>query len=165
MDELNTLGIAENTLFVAMADNGPMIHNPPPGLGMVETMFTGGKGDHTEGGVRVPAFAWWPGVIEANQIVGDIVHVTDMYTTFATYRRSNGNIFQPTASSTALTRRRLLLNGDTHSRRDYVHIYKGSGALRHDQGPVQARLDSGHTRHGNRFLFRSTERHPGEGAT
>jgi len=58
MDELNTLGIVENTLFVAMADNGPMIHNHPPGLGMVETMFTGGKGDHTEGGVRVPAFAW-----------------------------------------------------------------------------------------------------------
>ena len=59
MDELKKLGIEDNTLFVAMADNGPMIHNPPPGLGMVETMFTGGKGDYTEGAVRVPAFAWW----------------------------------------------------------------------------------------------------------
>ena len=50
MDELERLGIAENTLLVAMADNGPMAHNPPPGLGMVETIFRGGKGDFLEGG-------------------------------------------------------------------------------------------------------------------
>ena len=62
--ELKRLGIAENTLVIAMADNGPMSHNPPPGLAMTETFFRGGKGDFTEGGVRVPAFAVWPGVIE-----------------------------------------------------------------------------------------------------
>jgi len=56
MDELRQLGIAENTLVIAMADNGPMSHNPPPGLGMTETIFRGGKGDFLEGGVRVPAF-------------------------------------------------------------------------------------------------------------
>jgi len=61
MDKLKELGIAENTLIIAMADNGPMAHNPPPGLGMEETICRGGKGDFTEGGVRVPAFAWWPG--------------------------------------------------------------------------------------------------------
>ena len=33
MDELQELGIAENTLLVAMADNGPMAHNPPPASG------------------------------------------------------------------------------------------------------------------------------------
>ena len=77
------LGIAENTLVVCMADNGPMSHNPPPGLGMAETIFRGGKGDFLEGGVRVPAFAWWPGVIEPGQIVGDIIHETDLFTTFA----------------------------------------------------------------------------------
>ncbi len=57
MDELKELGISENTLLIAMADNGPMVHNPPPGLGMTETIFRGGKGDFLEGGVRVPAFA------------------------------------------------------------------------------------------------------------
>ncbi len=124
MDELRSLGIADNTLVVAMADNGPMIHNPPPGLGMAETMFTGGKGDHTEGGVRVPAFAWWPGVIEADQIVGDIIHVTDLYTTFARLGGGLENI--PTDRVIdGIDQTALLLNGDTHSRRDYVHIYKG----------------------------------------
>lgn len=124
MDELKTLGIEENTLFVAMADNGPMIHNPPPGLGMVEVMFTGGKGDHTEGGVRVPAFAWWPGVIDANSVVGDIIHVTDLYTTFARIGGATEYIPEDRVID-GIDQTSLLLNGDTHSRRDYVHIYTG----------------------------------------
>ena len=80
-DELERLGIAENTLVVLMADNGPMVHNGP--AGMTETLYTGGKGDYSEGGVRVPAIAWWPGVIEPGQVVGDIIHQTDLFTTFA----------------------------------------------------------------------------------
>ena len=57
MDTLRELGIAENTLVVAMADNGPMTHNPPPGAGLGEGPFRGGKGDFLEGGVRVCAQA------------------------------------------------------------------------------------------------------------
>jgi arylsulfatase len=125
MDELNELGIAENTLLVAMADNGPMVHDPPPGLGMTETMFSGGKGDFTEGGVRVPAFAWWPGTIKPDQVVGDILHVTDLYTTFA---RIGGALeYIPTDRVIdGIDQTSLLLNGDTYSRRDYVHIYNGT---------------------------------------
>ena len=80
---LDELGIAENTLIVAMADNGPMTHNPPPGAGLGEGMFRGGKGDFTEGGVRVPAAALWPGMIKPGQLAGDIIHQTDLFTTFA----------------------------------------------------------------------------------
>ena len=125
MAELKKLGIAENTLLICMADNGPMAHNPPPGLGMVETIFRGGKGDFTEGGVRVPAFAWWPGVIEPGQLVGDIIHEVDLYTTFARLAGATGNI--PTdriidgQDQTA-----IFLEGDSHGRRDYVHIYQGA---------------------------------------
>jgi hypothetical protein len=81
MSELRTLGIAENTLVILMADNGPTTHNGPPG--MAETLYRGGKGDYLEGGVRVPAMAWWPGVIAPGQTVGDIIHETDLFTTFA----------------------------------------------------------------------------------
>ena len=124
MDELIALGIAENTLLVAMADNGPMVHNPPPGLGMTETIFTGGKGDHTEGGIRVPAFAWWPGTISENSLAGDIVHVTDMFTTFA--RIGEATKYIPTDRVIdGIDQTSLLINGDTYSRRDYVHVYKG----------------------------------------
>ncbi len=124
MEELKELGIAENTLFIAMADNGPMVHSPPPGWGMLPMLYRGGKGDFTEGGVRVPAFAWWPGVIKEGQVVGDIIHVTDLYTTFARLGRAMKYI--PTDRVVdGIDQTALFLNGDTHSRRDYVFIYAG----------------------------------------
>ena len=125
MDTLKELGIAENTLVIAMSDNGPMTHNPPPGLGMGEGPFSGGKGDFLEGGVRVSAQAWWPGVIEPGQIVGDIIHVTDLYTTFARLGQAEKHL--PTDRVIdGLDQTALLLNGETHGRRDYVFIYTGN---------------------------------------
>ncbi|MHC4272115.1 MAG: sulfatase-like hydrolase/transferase [Planctomycetota bacterium] len=124
MDELEKLGIAENTLLIVNADNGPMSHNPPPGLGMTETIFRGGKGDFWEGGIRVPAFAWWPGVIEPGQIVGDIVHETDLYSTFARLGGATEHIPADRIVD-GLDQTALLLNGDTHGRRDYNFVYTG----------------------------------------
>jgi arylsulfatase len=83
MDLLKELGIDDNTLVIAMADNGPMSYHPPPGSGFAETVFRGGKGDYLEGGVRVPAMMSWPGVVEEGSIIGDMLHVTDLFTTFA----------------------------------------------------------------------------------
>ena len=67
---------------------------------------------------------WWPGVIKKGQVGGDIIHIADLYTTFA--RLGGAMKYIPTdrvvngPDQTA-----LLLNGDTHSRRDYVFIYAG----------------------------------------
>lgn len=124
MAKLRELGIAENTLVVCMADNGPMAHNPPPGCGFAETIFRGGKGDFLEGGVRVPAQAWWPGVIKPGQVVGDIIHEVDLFTTFARLAGATKNV--PTDRIVdGIDQTALLLDGDTHSRRDYVFIYAG----------------------------------------
>lgn len=124
MDKLKELGIAENTLLIAMADNGPMAHNAPPGTGFSETIFRGGKGDFLEGGVRVPAQAWWPGVIGEGQVVGDMIHETDLFTTFA--RLGGAMDYIPTDRVIdGIDQTSLLLNGDTHSRRDYTFIYAG----------------------------------------
>ena len=73
----------------------------------------------------MPAFAWWPGVIEPEQIVGDIIHVTDLYTTFARLGGATAHI--PTDRVVdGIDQTALLLNGDTHSRQDYVFVYKGT---------------------------------------
>ena len=125
MKELKTLGIAENTLFVAMADNGPMSHNPPPGWAMTELMYRGGKGDFTEGGVRVPALAWWPGMIDEKQLVGDIIHVSDLFTTFARIGGATKYIPRDRVID-GVDQTELLLEGDSHSHRDYIHIYQGN---------------------------------------
>ncbi|WP_209506697.1 MULTISPECIES: sulfatase-like hydrolase/transferase [unclassified Ruegeria] len=119
---LEEKGIAENTLVMVMADNGPFIHYGP--RGMAETLYSGGKGDFTEGGVRVPAIAKWKGVIEPDQIVGDILHVSDLFTTFA---RLGGAMDQiPTDRVIdGVDQTSLFLNGDGFSRRDYVMIYQG----------------------------------------
>ncbi len=117
-------GIEENTLFLIMADNGPMVHDPPPGWGMTETFYRGGKGDFTEGGVRVPAMASWPGVIEEGQLVGDIIHVSDLFTTFASIAGAKKHI--PTDRIIdGLDQSSIIFNGDAHGRRDYVFIYQG----------------------------------------
>jgi arylsulfatase A-like enzyme len=66
--KLRELGIAENTLVIFTSDNGP--HNEsnhnlsrfnPSGP------FTGIKRSLTDGGIRVPMIAWWPGKIAAGK--------------------------------------------------------------------------------------------------
>ena len=122
LQTLKDEGVEDNTLVVLMADNGPMTHFGPPG--MVETLYRGGKGDFTEGAVRVPFLVRWPGVVAPNQIVGDIIHITDLFTTFATLAGATDKI--PTDRIIdGVNQTSLLFNGDAHSRRDYVNIYTG----------------------------------------
>jgi arylsulfatase len=120
--ELKKLGVSENTLVLIMADNGPFTHHGP--RGMAETLYTGGKGDFTEGGVRVPAIATWPGVIKPGQIVGDIIHITDLYTTFASIGGATKHIPRDRVID-GVDQTAVLMNGDSYSRRDYVMIYQG----------------------------------------
>ncbi|MGO9417921.1 sulfatase-like hydrolase/transferase [Roseiarcus sp.] len=123
MTELKTLGIAENTLVILMADNGPFTHNGPSG--MAETLYRGGKGDYLEGGVRVPAMAWWPGMIAPGQTVGDILHETDLFRTFARFAGATEQV--PTDRIIdGVDQTALFLKGDTFSRRDFVFIYTGN---------------------------------------
>lgn len=116
-------GIEENTLVIVMADNGPMLEIFPSMANF--GIFRGGKGSFTEGGMRVPAFAWWPGTIEAGSVAGDIIHCTDLYTTFA--RIGGAMKYIPTDRVIdGIDQTAMLVNGDGHGRRDYVHVYTGS---------------------------------------
>lgn len=121
LDELKAQGIEENTLVIVMADNGPM--KGIPGA-FHENFFRGGKGDHLEGGVRVPAFAVWPGMIKPNQYVGDMISVHDLFTTFA--KIGGGTKYIPRDRVIdGIDQTAMLLEGDGNSRRDYLHIYTG----------------------------------------
>jgi len=63
-------------------------------------------------------------VIKPGQIVNDIVHVTDLYTTFA--HIGGATQYLPTDRIIdGIDQTSLLLNGDTFGRRDYVFIYTG----------------------------------------
>lgn len=122
--ELDTLGIADNTLVVLMADNGPFLFGYQSTLGMSDMVYRGGKTDHLEGGIRVNAFVRWPGVIDKGSYAGDMVHVSDLYSTFA--RIGDATQFIPTDRVIdGIDQTSLLVNGETHGRRDYVYVYQG----------------------------------------
>jgi arylsulfatase len=121
MDEMETLGVADNTLVVIMGDNGHFTKYSPQS-GFTPMIYRGGKGDTTEGGVRVDAFVRWPGMIEADSIAGDIVHVSDLFTTIARLGGATDGIPRERIID-GIDQTALLLNGDTHGRRDYVFIY------------------------------------------
>jgi arylsulfatase len=121
MAEMETLGIADNTLVVVMGDNGHFTKYSPQS-GYTPMIFRGGKGSTHEGGVRVDAFVRWPGMIEADNVAGDIIHVTDLFTTIARLGGATGGIPSNRVID-GIDQTALMLNGDTHGRRDYVFLY------------------------------------------
>ncbi len=82
LDKLQELGIAGNTLVVFTSDNGP--HNEsnhnlkrfdPNGP------YSGIKRSLTDGGIRVPAIAWWPGHIAAGTESSHVAYLGDWMAT------------------------------------------------------------------------------------
>lgn len=81
---LKANGLAENTLVIFTSDNGP--HNEsnhditrfsPSGP------LTGIKRSLTEGGIRVPAIAWWPNKIRAHVVSSHVAYFGDWMATAA----------------------------------------------------------------------------------
>jgi arylsulfatase A-like enzyme len=82
LDKLRELGIAENTLVVFTSDNGP--HNESHhDLKRFEPSgpYSGIKRSLTDGGIRVPAIAWWPGHIAANSVSSHAAYFGDWMAT------------------------------------------------------------------------------------
>ncbi|MDB4759985.1 arylsulfatase, partial [bacterium] len=79
LDELDHLGVADNTIVVFTADNGPEILTWPDG-GM--TTFRGEKGTTWEGGVRAPMLLRWPGHVPAATVNNGIFDAMDFVPTF-----------------------------------------------------------------------------------
>lgn len=128
LDALKELGIAENTLVYWISDNGPMYAFwPTSGY----TWLRGGKGDVYEGGVRTPAIAWWPGMIEPGQDPIDMIHVTDLFTTAARLAGVMEAIPNDRVTD-GIDQTALLILGEGHSHRDFIIHYSGPkpGAVR-----------------------------------
>lgn len=122
LDEIDNLGIADNTIVMIMGDNGPM-KQEIPASGYSQWLFRGTKGQALEGGHRVGAFIRWPGVIEPRSIAGDMIFVSDLYTTFARIAGNTDGIPRDRVVD-GIDQTAILLKGDTHGRRDYVHLYE-----------------------------------------
>lgn len=73
---LEETGQLENTVIVLTSDNGPEQEIAPYG----RTPFRGGKGSTWEGGVRVPTFVYWNGMIQPRRSEG-LFDLSDIFNT------------------------------------------------------------------------------------
>ena len=84
LEQLRVLGLAENTLVIFTSDNGP--HNES-GHNLARFQpsgpFTGTKRSLTDGGIRVPAIAWWPGKVRAGTETTHASYFGDWFATAA----------------------------------------------------------------------------------
>ena len=90
LDTVDDLGIAENTIFIFTADNGPESLEAGGTSLTVETAVHGSAGPWRgtlftgfEGALRVPFAIRWPGKISAGTSSDEIVHAMDLFPTFA----------------------------------------------------------------------------------
>ncbi len=120
LNEVDTLGLRDNTLIVLMGDNGHFTKYAP-GSGFSPLVFRGGKADTSEGGVRVDAFARLPGLIEGDSIVSDIIHISDLFTSIARIGGAMDAIPRDWIID-GVDQTSLMFIGDTHGRRAHVLI-------------------------------------------
>lgn len=78
LDFLKKEKLANNTLVIFTSDNGGA-----PTFGASNGILKGQKGQTSEGGVRVPFIAWWPGKINPGTTCNAPASVLDFYSTFA----------------------------------------------------------------------------------
>jgi len=90
LDTIDELGVADNTIVIFTADNGPEALGAGETSLTVETAFHGSAGPWRstlftgyEGALRVPFAIRWPDKIEAGRVSDEIVHAMDLFPTFA----------------------------------------------------------------------------------
>jgi arylsulfatase A len=83
LDALDESGKAENTLIVFTSDNGGLTQRNGIHDGFTENLpLRRGKGSAYEGGVRVPAIAYWPGTTQSGVESKTPIMTIDYYRTF-----------------------------------------------------------------------------------
>jgi arylsulfatase len=90
LDTIDDLGLADNTIFIFTADNGPESLSAGETSITVETAINGSAGPWRstlftgyEGALRVPFAVRWPAKIEAGRESDEIVHAMDIFPTLA----------------------------------------------------------------------------------
>jgi arylsulfatase A-like enzyme len=87
LEELEKLGIAENTMVIFTSDNGPMIHMNIPRYdpNLIKPWhhgsagpLRGGKFEVYEGGFRVPGIIQWKGKIKTGQVTSEVMRSIDL---------------------------------------------------------------------------------------
>nr|XP_039262179.1 arylsulfatase-like [Styela clava] len=87
MDQLIDLKMEKRTLVIFLSDHGPKLDGC--GDGGSPGVFRGGKTSTWEGGIRVPAVAWWPGTIKPGIVSDAVLSSLDIFPTVLKIAGSN----------------------------------------------------------------------------
>ncbi|GAB3661307.1 hypothetical protein GCM10028791_35740 [Echinicola sediminis] len=129
---LKKLGLDKNTLVVFTSDNGPWLTQKEEG-GSAGLLYEG-KASTYEGGMRVPAIAWWPGTVRKNVVSTSLVTSMDLFPTFVNLaggklpsgKEMDGKDIMP------------LLKGEQKEVREYVYYYHRDQLHAVRKGPWKA---------------------------
>lgn len=80
LEALRRENLEGDTLVIFTSDNGPWLVRDLAGGSA--GLLRDGKGSTYEGGVRVPAIAWWPGKVEAGIVSREHTNAMDLFPTF-----------------------------------------------------------------------------------
>ena len=86
LEQLKKLGIEERTLVLFSSDNGPHKEGGPdydPAFFQASGPLRGIKRDLTEGGIRMPLIARWPGHVKAGAVSDHVGYFGDFMATWA----------------------------------------------------------------------------------
>ena len=72
---------------------------------------------------NLDAFIRWPGLIEADSMINNIIHVSDLYTTLARFAGAEGNIPRDRLIDGVDQSASILFEDESKGRRDHVIIY------------------------------------------
>ncbi len=130
LDAIDELGIADDTIFIFTADNGPEALSPGQTSLTVETAMHGSAGPWRsslftgyEGALRVPFVMRWPERIEAGRVNDEIVHAMDLFPTLA--RIAGGKVPEDRAID-GIDMSDLMLGKTEKSGRDGFIVYMGN---------------------------------------
>ncbi len=129
LEALEKNNLSENTLVFFTSDNGPWLTEGIEGgsAGLLRQ----GKGSTWEGGMRVPAIAWWPGTIEAGKVTNALSTTMDIFSTAI----SLAGISAPQDLTLDGTDLVPLLKGQSHRVREEVYFYLGTQLFAIRKGP------------------------------
>ena len=106
MNQLNQLGLDENTIVIYQSDHGHSVETRTFGGGGDAGPYRGAKFSLFEGGIRVPAIIKWPGKIAAGEVRDQLVTGADWYPTILdliglpqSSHKINGKSFVPVLNS------------------------------------------------------------------
>jgi arylsulfatase A-like enzyme len=123
--KLKQLGLDKNTIVFFSSDNGPHKEGGPgysPDFFDANGPLTGTKRSLTDGGIRVPFLAWWPGKVKAGVVSPQVGYFGDL---MATCARLAGT--RPPGQLDSVSLLPTLLGRGTQAQHEYLYweFYEG----------------------------------------